>query len=148
MKKLYSLLTYLLFGAAVFVSCETQEPMDTDQPTDQPQTSSLGEIKVTVPSSENSIEMSWENKDAIALRCQEDSKADPTVCTYTATLAAPKATVTLKKKSGEKKIYYISAEGMIGDDGEATVDGIHFTDLGMMRYVEHILPTVKKALRK
>ena len=52
------------------------------------------------------------------------------------------------KKSGEKKIYYISAEGMIGDDGEATVDGIHFTDLGMMRYVEHILPTVKKALRK
>lgn len=51
------------------------------------------------------------------------------------------------KKSGEKKIYYISAEGMIGDDGEATVDGIHFTDLGMMRYVEHILPTVKKALR-
>lgn len=104
MKKLYSLLTYLLFGAAVFVSCETQEPMDTDQPTDQPQTSSLGEIKVTVPSSENSIEMSWENKDAIALRCQEDSKADPTVCTYTATLAAPKATVTLKKKSGEKNV--------------------------------------------
>lgn len=52
------------------------------------------------------------------------------------------------KKSGEKKIYYICAEGMIGDDGEATVDGIHFTDLGMMRYVEHILPTVKKALRK
>lgn len=52
------------------------------------------------------------------------------------------------KKSGEKKIYYISAEGMIGDDGEATVDGIHFTDLGMMRYVDHVLPTIKKALRK
>jgi hypothetical protein len=52
------------------------------------------------------------------------------------------------KKSGEKKIYYIGAEGMIGDDGEATVDGIHFTDLGMMRYVDHVLPTIKKALRK
>ena len=52
------------------------------------------------------------------------------------------------KKSGEKKIYYISAEGMIGDDGEATVDGIHFTDLGMQRYVDHILPTIKKALRR
>lgn len=52
------------------------------------------------------------------------------------------------KKTGEKKIYYISAEGMIGEDGEATVDGIHFTDLGMMRYVSHILPTLKKALRK
>ena len=51
------------------------------------------------------------------------------------------------KKSGEKRIYYIAAEGMIGDDGEATVDGTHFTDLGMMRYVEHVLPTIKKALR-
>jgi lysophospholipase L1-like esterase len=52
------------------------------------------------------------------------------------------------KKSGEKRIYYIGAEGMIGDDGEATVDGIHFTDLGMMRYVDHVLPTLKKALKK
>lgn len=52
------------------------------------------------------------------------------------------------KKAGEKKIYYIAAEGMIGDDGEATVDGIHFTDLGAMRYVEHVLPTIKKALKK
>ena len=52
------------------------------------------------------------------------------------------------KKSGEKKIYYINAEGMIGDDGEATVDSIHFTDLGAMRYVEHVLPVIKKTLRK
>ena len=52
------------------------------------------------------------------------------------------------KKAGEKKIYYISADGMIGDDGEATVDGIHFTDLGAMRYVDHVLPVMKKALRR
>ncbi|MBQ4285935.1 MAG: SGNH/GDSL hydrolase family protein [Bacteroidales bacterium] len=52
------------------------------------------------------------------------------------------------KKQGEKQIYYIKAEGMIGDDGEATVDGCHFTDLGMMRYVDHVLPTIKKALRR
>lgn len=52
------------------------------------------------------------------------------------------------KKAGEKKIYYISAEGMIGDDGEATVDAIHFTDLGAMRYVEHVMPTIRKALKK
>ena len=50
------------------------------------------------------------------------------------------------KKSGEKRIYYISAEGMIGDDGEATVDAIHFTDLGAMRYVDHVLPVIKRAL--
>ena len=51
------------------------------------------------------------------------------------------------KKDGHKHIYYIGAEGMIGDDGEATVDAIHFTDLGAMRYVEHVLPTIKKALK-
>lgn len=51
------------------------------------------------------------------------------------------------KKRGEKRIYYIGAAGMIGNDGEATVDGIHFSDLGAMRYVEHVLPTIRKALR-
>lgn len=52
------------------------------------------------------------------------------------------------KKSGERHIYYVSSEGMIGEDGEATVDGIHFTDLGSIRYVNHILPAVRKALRR
>ena len=52
------------------------------------------------------------------------------------------------KQAGDKKIYYIGAEGMIGDDGEATVDAIHFTDLGMMRYVDHVMPTIRKALKK
>ncbi len=51
------------------------------------------------------------------------------------------------KKAGEKKIYYVSTDGLIGDDGEATVDGVHFTDLGMMRYVDKMLPVMKKALR-
>jgi hypothetical protein len=36
---------------------------------------------------------------------------------------------------------------MLGDDGEATADGSHFTDLGMMRYVENIMPIMKKALK-
>lgn len=52
------------------------------------------------------------------------------------------------RKSGERRLYYIGSKGMIGDDGEATVDGIHFTDLGMERYVSHVLPVLKKALRK
>lgn len=51
------------------------------------------------------------------------------------------------KKSGEKNLFYLPAEGMIGDDYEATVDGCHFTDLGMMRYTEHIMPVLKKALK-
>lgn len=60
--------------------------------------------------------------------------------------AAQKHLFDKLKDVGEKDIYYISAEGMIGDDGEATVDGIHFTDLGMMRYVDHVMPTIRKAL--
>lgn len=51
------------------------------------------------------------------------------------------------KKSGEKRIYYVSSDNLIGDDGEATVDGVHFTDLGMMRYVDKMLPVIRKAVR-
>lgn len=50
------------------------------------------------------------------------------------------------KKAGEKKIYFVYGDGMLGNDGEATVDGTHFTDLGMKRYAEHIYPTILKAL--
>lgn len=51
------------------------------------------------------------------------------------------------RKAGERKLYYISADGLIGDDGEATVDGIHFTDLGATRYVEKVLPVIKRVMR-
>lgn len=66
----------------------------------------------------------------------------------------PQKNATLKtnfdklKKRGEKNIYYISAEGLIGTDGDATVDGIHFTDLGYERYAEKILPLLKKLNRR
>jgi hypothetical protein len=62
--------------------------------------------------------------------------------------AAQKRLFDKLKKQGEKKIYYIPTEGMIGDDGEATVDAIHFTDLGAVRYVDHAMPIIEKALRK
>ncbi len=51
------------------------------------------------------------------------------------------------KKAGEKKIYYVSAKKMLGEDGDATVDGSHFTDVGALRYVENIMPALKKALK-
>ena len=62
--------------------------------------------------------------------------------------ASMKAVYEKLKKAGEKKIYYIKGDKMLGTDGEATVDGVHFTDLGMVRYTEYVLPTLKKALRK
>ena len=51
------------------------------------------------------------------------------------------------KKKNEKNIILISSKNMLGEDGEATIDGIHFTDLGMMRYADLVCPIIKKAIK-
>ena len=51
------------------------------------------------------------------------------------------------KAKREKNIWLISSAGMIGADGEATVDGIHFTDLGFMRYADFLYPKIKKIIK-
>lgn len=51
------------------------------------------------------------------------------------------------KQRGEKNIHLLSSKEMIGDDGEATVDGVHFTDLGFMRYAELLYPVLKKHIK-
>lgn len=51
------------------------------------------------------------------------------------------------KKQGDKNIYFLSSKDIIGHDGEATVDGVHFTDLGFMRYAEILYPLIKKHIR-
>ena len=52
------------------------------------------------------------------------------------------------RRQGEKRIYYIPAAKMTEPDGESTADTIHLTDLGMQRYVDLVLPVIRKALRK
>lgn len=37
---------------------------------------------------------------------------------------------------GDKNLYFLSNQGMLGDDGEGTVDGGHPNDLGMMRHAD------------
>ena len=51
------------------------------------------------------------------------------------------------RKSGEKRIYHITTENTVGTDCEAFVDGVHFTDLGMMRYAENLIPVIKRRMR-
>jgi len=46
----------------------------------------------------------------------------------------------------EKNIGLISSAGMIGTDNEATVDGIHFTDLGFLRYADYLYPKIVQLL--
>lgn len=50
--------------------------------------------------------------------------------------------------NGDDNIYLVPSLGMIGVDNEATVDGIHFTDLGFMRYAEYLYPYIKKYVKE
>ena len=50
-------------------------------------------------------------------------------------------------EKGEKNIHYVSSEKLIGADREGTVDGIHATDLGMLRYAELMYPLLKRNLK-
>jgi len=48
--------------------------------------------------------------------------------------------------SGIQKLFYIAGAGLLGDDDEATVDGTHPTDLGMMRMAGTMEPVLRQAL--
>ncbi|MDD2961042.1 MAG: SGNH/GDSL hydrolase family protein [Muribaculaceae bacterium] len=51
------------------------------------------------------------------------------------------------KQAGEKNIYYLKADKILGDDHESTVDGNHFTDLGFAHYADLLIPIIKKHLK-
>ena len=42
------------------------------------------------------------------------------------------------KEEGDNNVYYLATDNLIGIDGEATVDGIHMTDLGFLRIAKEI----------
>ena len=50
-------------------------------------------------------------------------------------------------KAGQKKLFYVSAPSLLGNDGEATVDGTHPTDLGFVRMADAIEPALRRALK-
>jgi lysophospholipase L1-like esterase len=47
---------------------------------------------------------------------------------------------------GVENLHHIGGEGLIGTDSEATVDGIHFTDLGFTRMAAGLEPTLRELL--
>ena len=47
------------------------------------------------------------------------------------------------KKINVKNIFLIDQPNALGDDNEATVDGVHFNDLGFMRYANHLIKNLK-----
>lgn len=50
------------------------------------------------------------------------------------------------RKMGVTKLHYRTGEGLIGNDHEGTVDGVHPNDLGMMRIAESLEPVIRKLL--
>jgi lysophospholipase L1-like esterase len=50
------------------------------------------------------------------------------------------------KQSGVKDIHYKTGDGLIGEDHEGTVDGIHPNDIGMLRIAEALYPVLRKIL--
>jgi GDSL-like lipase/acylhydrolase family protein/SGNH-like hydrolase/esterase family protein len=57
-----------------------------------------------------------------------------------------KEAYTALRKEGFKNLYYLPAKNLIGDDGEATVDGTHLTDVGFMRIATEIEKQLKLIL--
>ena len=49
--------------------------------------------------------------------------------------------------TGVTGIYYLRGDGLLGDDAEATVDGSHPNDLGMVRYADAYEPMLRRVLR-
>ncbi len=56
------------------------------------------------------------------------------------------AAVRSLQKEGVQGLFTIPGAGLVGDDGEGTVDGVHPNDLGMDRQAHAMLPFVKNAL--
>ena len=50
------------------------------------------------------------------------------------------------RADGIKHLLYIRGDQLLGSDGEATVDGIHPTDLGFIRIAESITPILSSLL--
>ena len=64
---------------------------------------------------------------------------------YTSANAKLKEIYRRLTKAGQKKLFYVSAARLFGNDGEATVDGTHPTDLGFLRMADAIEPSLRRA---
>ena len=64
---------------------------------------------------------------------------DTTRSTINAKNLALKTEYEKMRKMGFRDIYYIDNKGALGSDHEATVDGVHFTDLGFLRFADFLI---------
>ena len=50
--------------------------------------------------------------------------------------------------AGDKNLYFLGNTGMLGEDREATVDGVHLTDLGMFRQAAVFIRCLKQIIKE
>ena len=65
---------------------------------------------------------------------------------YSASNAVLRKIYEERVKAGDRKLFYIRGEKLLGTDGEATVDRVHPSDLGFMRMADVMEPILKRAL--
>lgn len=56
------------------------------------------------------------------------------------------AAVNALREAGVKGLVTVPGTDLIGDDGEGTVDGVHLSDVGMLRQARALFPAVKEAV--
>jgi len=66
---------------------------------------------------------------------------------HAASRAALRASYEKLKAASVPGLYYVEGEHLLGDDGEATVDASHPTDLGMLRMADALEPILRPLLR-
>jgi lysophospholipase L1-like esterase len=52
-----------------------------------------------------------------------------------------------QKKKGDRNIYYLKADKLLGNDFEGTVDGVHLTDLGFLRISQNLYPVIRQIIK-
>src|SRR5690606_12148791 len=50
--------------------------------------------------------------------------------------------------AGDRNLYYVRADELLGADGDGTVDGTHPTDLGFVRMADTLAPVIQSILAK
>ncbi len=58
--------------------------------------------------------------------------------------AALKTEYAKMMKAGFENVFYIDSKDALGEDHEGTVDGVHFTDLGFLRYADFLIERFEK----
>ncbi len=52
-----------------------------------------------------------------------------------------------QEKKGDRNVYYVKADDLIGHSQEATVDGVHLTDFGFVQMADQLYPVLKKHVK-